>query len=134
MSWKCKNIEWIERYVNVSCTKPFLVHSCSDTCDAISIYKYISTQLGDKTQVDHRGVNLNHFYLWRGHLLLIKWNMNIVVKNYLSHFLNQSTKDYFFFELKKNLFKKLYIDYTFHDFSFQLIYLSSSLLFFIGFT
>ena len=41
--------------MSVSCTKPFLVHSHSDTCDAISIYKYISTQLGVKTQADHRG-------------------------------------------------------------------------------
>ena len=77
------------------------------------------------------GVNLNHFYLWRGHLLLIKWNMNIVVKNYLSHFLNQSTKDYFFLSWKKTFSKNFILTTPFMILVFNwyicLLHFSSSL-------
>ena len=57
---------------------------------------------------------------------------NAAKKNIKVHFPNQCSKDQFLTEKKH--FQNLYIDCVFYDFSFQLIYLSSSLLFSISFT
>ena len=88
-------------------------------------------QLGVKLIIG--GADINHFFLCRGHLLLINWNIDNATEKIIKVISSTGELKISFLSWKK-LFKNLYINYTFYDFSFQLIYLSSSLLFFIGFT
>lgn len=131
---------WKEMRV-CDCTKPFLVQSHSDTCVdgwriyiVDSIYKYhVWYSSSTRCETDNRGSGHQPFFLCRGHLVLIKWNISNTTEKIIKVISSTGELKISFLSWKK-LFKNLYINYTFYDFSFQLIYLSSSLLFFIGFT